>query len=100
VTTVHRLTPPPRGRAPSRPGAETAQVQSLMRGLSILECLARSEGGLTLTDIAHRVALPASTTHRLLGTLEKTGFVYPGSYTQLLAHETKANRLWRLVVEL
>jgi IclR family acetate operon transcriptional repressor len=76
VTTVHRLTPPPRGRAPSRPGAETAQVQSLMRGLSILECLARSEGGLTLTDIAHRVALPASTTHRLLGTLEKTGFVY------------------------
>ena len=51
-------------------------MQSLTRGLSILECLARAEGGLTLTDIAHRVQLPASTTHRLLATLEKTGYVY------------------------
>jgi len=76
VTTVHRLTPPARGRTPSRPGAETAQVQSLTRGLSILECVARSEGGLTLTDIGHRVALPPSTTHRLLATLEKMGYVY------------------------
>jgi IclR family transcriptional regulator, acetate operon repressor len=77
VTIVHRTATPARhGRTPSRPGTETAQVQSLTRGLSILECLARSEGGLTLTDIARRVDLPASTTHRLLGTLEKTGFVY------------------------
>ncbi len=51
-------------------------MQSLTRGLSILECLARAEGGLTLTDIAHRVQLPASTTHRLMATLEKTGYVY------------------------
>jgi IclR family acetate operon transcriptional repressor len=76
VTNVHRLTPPARGRAPSRTGADTAQVQSLTRGLSILECLARSEGGLTLTDIAQRVQLPPSTTHRLLATLERTGYVY------------------------
>ena len=77
MTVLHRPAPPSyRGRTPSRPGSGTAQVQSLTRGLSILECLARSEGGLTLTDIAHRVELPASTTHRLLGTLEKTGFVY------------------------
>ena len=75
--TVHRLTPPPRARAPSRPNGETTQVQSLTRGLSILECLARAEGGLTLTDIAQRVQLPASTTHRLLGTLEKMGYVHP-----------------------
>src|SRR6478609_12221628 len=77
MTTLHRVTPPARrGRAPSRPGAVTAQVQSLTRGLSILECLAGSEGGLTLTDIGHRVALPPSTTHRLLATLEKMGYVY------------------------
>jgi IclR family acetate operon transcriptional repressor len=77
MTVLHRPAPPSyRGRTPSRPGSGTAQVQSLTRGLSILECLARSEGGLTLTDIARRVELPASTTHRLLGTLEKTGFVY------------------------
>ena len=75
--TVHRLTPPPRVRAPNRANGETTQVQSLTRGLSILECLARAEGGLTLTDIAQRVQLPASTTHRLLATLEKMGYVHP-----------------------
>jgi IclR family acetate operon transcriptional repressor len=73
----HRYsTPPRRGRTPSKPGAPTAQVQSLTRGLSILEALAEAEGGLPLTDLAHRVQLPASTTHRLLGTLEKMGYVY------------------------
>jgi IclR family acetate operon transcriptional repressor len=73
---LHRLAPPARrGRTP-RPGAETAQVQSLTRGLSILECVAQSEGGLTLTDIAQRVQLAPSTAHRLLATLEKTGYVY------------------------
>ena len=84
MSVVHRLTTPVRrGRTPTRPGAETAQVQSLTRGLSILECLAKTEGGLTLTDIAHRVELPPSTTHRLLATLEKMGYVYPVSYTHL-----------------
>ncbi len=77
MTTLHRVTPPARrGRTPSNPGAETAQVQSLTRGLSILHCLASTEGGLTLTDIAQRVQLPPSTTHRLLSTLEKMGYVY------------------------
>ena len=61
----HRFTPPPRrGRTPSKPGAVTGQVQSLTRGLSILEALARAEGGLTLTDVGQRVSLPASTTWR------------------------------------
>ena len=73
----HRLTaPPPRGRTPGKTGATTAHVQSLTRGLSILECLAKSEGGLTLTDIAHRVTLPTSTTHRLLTTMERMRYVY------------------------
>ncbi|TMG82137.1 MAG: winged helix-turn-helix transcriptional regulator [Betaproteobacteria bacterium] len=73
----HRYTNPPRrGRMPNRPGAPVGQVQSLTRGLSILEALADAEGGLTLTDLAHRVELPASTAHRLLATLEKMGYVY------------------------
>jgi len=73
----HRFTPPPRrGRTPSKPGTVTAQVQSLTRGLSILEALAKAEAGISLTDIAHRVELPPSTTHRLLSTLEKMGYVY------------------------
>ena len=73
----HRFTTPPRrGRTPSKTGTTTVQVQSLMRGLSILECLASAEGGLTLTDVSTRVDLAPSTTHRLLATLEKMGYVY------------------------
>jgi IclR family acetate operon transcriptional repressor len=74
----HRFTTPPRrGRTPHSPGGTTTgQVQSLTRGLSILEALARAEGGLTLTDVTQRAGLPPSTTHRLLATLEKTGYVY------------------------
>src|SRR5215470_3459826 len=73
----HRITPPPRrGRTPLKPGAATAQVQSLTRGLNILEALAKAEGGISLTDAAQRVGLPPSTTHRLLATLEKMGYVY------------------------
>ena len=76
----HRLSPPPprRGRTPAKPGTATAQVQSLTRGLSLLEALARAEGGLTLTDLAQRVTLAPSTAHRLLATLEKMGYVYQG----------------------
>src|SRR3569833_3257530 len=84
IVSVSSPHPPPlrpahgarRGRTPSKPGTATAQVQSLTRGLSILECLARAEGGLTLTDVSHRVALPPSTAHRLLSPLERMGYVY------------------------
>ena len=73
----HRYsTPPRRGRAPSKPGAPAGQVQSLTRGFSILEALAKSSAGLTLTEVAHRVQLPPSTTHRFLSTLERMGYVY------------------------
>jgi IclR family acetate operon transcriptional repressor len=68
--------PAKRGRTPGKTGAVTGQVQSLTRGLSILECLAKAEGGLTLTDIGQREQLPPSTVHRLLATLEKMGYVY------------------------
>ncbi|HEY5366541.1 MAG TPA: IclR family transcriptional regulator C-terminal domain-containing protein [Casimicrobiaceae bacterium] len=77
-----RPTPPPpprRGRAPANPPAAKAQVQSLTRGLSILDCLARGEHGLTLTDIAQRTQLPPSTVHRLLATLERSGHVHQGA---------------------
>jgi IclR family acetate operon transcriptional repressor len=70
--------PPRRGRTPGKPGAVTVQVQSLTRGLSLLEALARAEGGLALTDLAQRVQLAPSTAHRLLATLEKMGYVYQG----------------------
>jgi IclR family acetate operon transcriptional repressor len=73
---IARTPPPRRGRTPSEDSTGATQVQSLTRGLSILDCLARAEAGLTLTDIANRVSLPPSTTHRLLSTLERGNFVY------------------------
>src|SRR5215813_3671990 len=72
----HRFSTSHRGRSPARTGVPVGHVQSLTRGLSILEALAKAEGGLTLTDLAHRVQLPPSTTHRLLGTLERMGYVH------------------------
>jgi IclR family acetate operon transcriptional repressor len=73
----HRFSPTPRrGRTPADPAAQRTQVQSLTRGLAILECLARGEHGLTLTDIAQRTQLPPSTVHRLLATLERSRHVY------------------------
>ncbi|MDQ6618455.1 MAG: helix-turn-helix domain-containing protein [Pseudomonadota bacterium] len=73
----HRAPSPPlHARTPSKTGAVIGQVQSLTRGLQILEALARAEGGLTLTEVSQRVALAPSTTHRLLATLEKMAYVY------------------------
>jgi IclR family acetate operon transcriptional repressor len=50
-------------------------VQSVVRALSILDALAASEGGLTLSVLARRVALPPSSAHRLLTTLQREHFV-------------------------
>jgi IclR family acetate operon transcriptional repressor len=74
----HRQTlPARRGRIPAADsGSATAHVQSLTRGLTILEKLSEIEGGATLTDIAQRVGLAASTAHRLLNTLEKMHYVH------------------------
>jgi len=75
----HRQTTPARrGRTPNKPetGTTTSHVQSLTRGLTILEKLSEIEGGATLTDIAQRVGLAASTAHRLLNTLEKMNYVH------------------------
>lgn len=65
-------------RGQRRPTRERAggQVQSLTRGLMLLERLAEAQDGMLLTDLAQQVGLAVSTAHRLLGTLEKQGFIY------------------------
>jgi IclR family acetate operon transcriptional repressor len=65
-----------RSKANAATGAISGGVQSLTRGLTLLEKLAETEGGITLTEISHRVNLPPSTAHRLLNTLADMGFVY------------------------
>ncbi len=64
-------------RAPkSAPAAErSGDVQSLTRALSILDALAENDDGLSLTALAKAVALPPSSAHRLLTTLQRKRFV-------------------------
>lgn len=68
-------------RAPLRghdatPGA--GHAQALSRGLALLEALAQTEGGATLTAVSERISLPTPTAHRLLATLEQAGYVQQG----------------------
>ncbi len=53
----------------------SGQVQSLVRALRLLSVVAKADDGLTLTEAAHRAALPVSSAHRLLSTLQQERFV-------------------------
>jgi len=64
----------PRG-TPAAPPA-SGQVQSLQRGLHLLELIADSHGSVALTELAQQAGLPNSTTHRLLTTMQQQGFVH------------------------
>ncbi len=50
-------------------------VPSVTRALNILELLAQSQRGLTLSDISRRLGLPKSSTHVLIRTLETAGYL-------------------------
>lgn len=68
--------PAKRGRKPAAATAPaTGQVQSLTRGLKLLEWIAESNGSVALTELAQQAGLPNSTTHRLLTTMQQQGFV-------------------------
>jgi IclR family acetate operon transcriptional repressor len=65
-----------RPRATAKRGASHAQA--LSRGLAVLEFLASTPGGATLTALAAALHLPAPTAHRLLATLEDADYVQAG----------------------
>jgi len=67
----------PSRRTASAPRAarDSGQVQSLTRALAILDTLAETTDGMTLSDVAQIVGLAPSTAHRLLTTLESRRFV-------------------------
>ena len=70
------LRPAARGREVA---AGAGHTQALSRGLAVLEALAATEGGATLTTLAEMLTLPAPTAHRLLATLEQAGYVQQGA---------------------
>ncbi len=68
-----------RNAALQKPGPakeRSDQVQSLVRALGLLNRLASSEDGVTLTEVAQQVGLSPSTAHRLLTTLEQERYVH------------------------
>ena len=67
--------PAKRGKKTVVSAANTGQVQSLTRGLRLLELIAEAHGSVALTDLAQQAGLPNSTTHRLLTTMQQQGFV-------------------------
>jgi IclR family acetate operon transcriptional repressor len=96
MATTSRTTTGGRGRrgnagrpAPASRTKAPGAVQSLTRGLQLLQRLGEAEGGVMLTDLAQTVGLPNSTTHRLLTTLEAMGF----------ARQTPELGLWQVGVE-
>jgi DNA-binding IclR family transcriptional regulator len=69
-------------RAASREKPRAAQhdtgaegLKSLRKAIRVLECFSLQEPRLPLTDIARKVELPLSTTHRILTTLRAVGIV-------------------------
>lgn len=54
---------------------KTYTVPSVSRALAILELLAQSRRGLTLSDISRKLALPKSSVHLLVRTLELMGYL-------------------------
>jgi IclR family acetate operon transcriptional repressor len=69
--------PPPRGwRArPVRSAGERNGIQSVDRAITLLETIAEAGGEATLTEIAARAELNISTSHHLLSTLVRRGYV-------------------------
>ncbi len=67
----------PSRRAAATPAAarDPSRVQSLTRALSLLDALAETADGMTLSDAAQIVGLAPSTAHRLLTTLESQRYV-------------------------
>jgi IclR family acetate operon transcriptional repressor len=77
-----------RGR-PQAAGADSGEVQSLDRAISLLEIVA-AEDGIGLSEIARRADLPNSTVHRLLATLQR----------RQLVDQDPTNGLWTIAVGL
>src|SRR5690606_16446687 len=59
----------------SSPMERSGTVQAVERAMRLLEALAPAPDGLRLADVARDQGLAPSTAHRLLTTLEQSGFV-------------------------
>jgi DNA-binding IclR family transcriptional regulator len=72
---------------------KTRSVPGVERALTVLEVLARSKRGLALSDLARNLHLPKSSTHCLLLTLERRGYLRHRSSTRRYLLDLKLFRL-------
>jgi IclR family transcriptional regulator, acetate operon repressor len=73
----------PEVRRRGRPGSgQTESIQSLVKALAILDCLAHADNPVGVTEVANQVGLPKATAHRLLATLHANSAVSYSSETQ------------------
>jgi len=77
----------------------TRSVPALERGLAILEVIAKSRYGLTLSEVVRQVKAPKSTVHCLLLTFERQGYLQKSGRTGRLVCGTKLVRMARSVHE-
>ena len=62
---------------------ETSHVQVIDRALDIIEQLATSEKGLSITELARRTDLPKSTVHRILNSFIPRHLIEKNEQTNL-----------------
>jgi DNA-binding IclR family transcriptional regulator len=58
------------------PSPRPAGVPSLERALTVLECLAQSRKGYSVSELSRRFELPKSSVHLILRTFERRGYLY------------------------
>jgi DNA-binding IclR family transcriptional regulator len=75
-----------------------APAPALSRGLSILELLAESKRGLTLSEISRRLELAKSSTYHLLKCLEGRGYIHCSGRTGRYLFSLKLLRLSHLAL--
>lgn len=74
-------------------------VPSVSRAMKILELLAQSQRGLTLSDISRRLGLPKSSTHVLIKTLEHIGYLKSSKLTGKFCFGLKLVSLSKMALE-
>jgi DNA-binding IclR family transcriptional regulator len=77
----------------SAPVTKTSSVPALERGLAILEAVAKSRSGLTLSQLTRALDLPKSSVFCLLLTLERAGYLHRNAVTKRYQCEMKLVRI-------
>lgn len=74
-------------------------MPALERGLSVLEMMVKSSRGVTLSEVSRKLALPKSSTHLILTTLERRGYLQKDNHTRRYRLGLKLVGLSRTAIE-